>query len=131
MKIRAHPSMLSRQIEHYFNGRPIRFDLALCDLSLLTSFQQKVLAAEHEIPYGMVSTYRVLAQRIHAFHAARAVGRALACNPFPIIIPCHRTIRSDGSLGGFQGGVELKRRLLELEGVTFTPNGKVHAEWFY
>jgi methylated-DNA-[protein]-cysteine S-methyltransferase len=63
--------------------------------------------------------------------AARAVGRALATNPFPIIIPCHRAVRSDGSLGGYQGGLAMKRALLEMEGVEFDARGRVATPGFY
>jgi methylated-DNA-[protein]-cysteine S-methyltransferase len=64
-----------------------------------------------------VTTYGRLARHLGAPRASRAAGRALATNPFPIVIPCHRAVRSDGSLGGYQGGVEMKARLLEMEGV--------------
>ena len=66
---------------------------------------------------GKVSTYQRIAGHLDNPQAARAVGTALAHNPFPIIVPCHRAIRSDGALGGFQGGAEMKRALLEMEGV--------------
>jgi methylated-DNA-[protein]-cysteine S-methyltransferase len=87
--------------------------------------------AEREIPRGWVSTYGRIATHLGVPGGARAVGGALARNPFPIIIPCHRAIRSDGSLGGFQGGPDMKRALLEFEGVGFSSTGRVAAERFY
>jgi methylated-DNA-[protein]-cysteine S-methyltransferase len=79
-----------------------------------------------------VSTYQRIAKYLGNAKGARAVGSALAGNPFPIIIPCHRAIRSDGTLGGYQGGLEMKRRLLEMEGVMFDALGRVVAkERFY
>jgi methylated-DNA-[protein]-cysteine S-methyltransferase len=74
----------------------------------------------------------MLAERIEAPGAARAVGHALALNPFPLIIPCHRAVRSDGGLGGFQGGLAMKRKLLELEGIAFSPSGKAQVnDWWF
>jgi methylated-DNA-[protein]-cysteine S-methyltransferase len=78
-----------------------------------------------------VSTYGRIARHLAIPGGARAVGRALARNPFPIIIPCHRAIRSDGRLGGFQGGPAMKRALLELEGVECSSTGRVSAERLY
>lgn len=101
----------------------------ILDVSAVSSFQYRVLKAEYAIPYGRVSTYGALAEKIGNPGAARAVGTALARNPFPIIIPCHRTIGADHSLGGFQGGIAMKRRLLELEGVRFRADGRVMPEF--
>ncbi len=86
-----------------------RFDL--CSV-----FQQQVLRAVSAIPRGKVRTYQFIAKQIGKPKAARAVGRALATNPFPLIIPCHRVIRSDGKLGGYQGGLKMKKALLRKEG---------------
>ena len=108
-------------------GVEVSFDLGLLDFSLCTEFQKKVLCAEYGIPRGAVSTYSRIARYIGSPNAARAVGNALASNPFPLIIPCHRAVRSDGSLGGYQGGVEMKKKLLEMEGVQFL-NSKVDFE---
>jgi methylated-DNA-[protein]-cysteine S-methyltransferase len=72
-----------------------------------------------------VSTYGRLARQAGAEGGARAAGRALAENPFPIVVPCHRTVRSNGDLGGYQGGVQMKRALLEMEGVAFDERGRV------
>ena len=93
--------------------------------SFLADFQQQVLKAEHRIPRGYVSTYGRIARHLGVPGGARAVGNALAKNPFPIVVPCHRALRSDGSIGGFQGGLAMKRQLLAWEGARFSPAGKV------
>lgn len=86
------------------------------DLSSGTSFQRQVWRAIVRIPYGRVRSYRWVADRVGGRAYARAVGHALGANPVPIIVPCHRVVTSDGSLGGFSGGLPVKRKLLELEG---------------
>ena len=101
------------------------FDRSMLDLDRLPPFQRKVLDTESRIPRGQVASYAALAQASGSPGSARPAGNALARNPFPIMIPCHRAVRSDGSLGGFQGGLSMKRRLLEMEGVAFTPSGTV------
>ncbi|MCU0651108.1 MAG: MGMT family protein [Candidatus Omnitrophica bacterium] len=85
-------------------------------LDMCPVFQRKVLKAMLSVPRGTTITYKEIAQKIGRPGAARAVGNALANNPFPIIIPCHRAIRSDGTLGGYQGGTKMKRALLKAEG---------------
>jgi len=110
-------SRLLDSIALFLEGEEVSFDLELMDLDLCSYFQQKVLLAEYGITRGSISTYSRIARHIGKPKAARAVGNALASNPFPLIIPCHRAVRSDGSLGGYQGGLEMKRRLLEMEGV--------------
>jgi methylated-DNA-[protein]-cysteine S-methyltransferase len=104
------------QIKAVLNGRDVRVPLPYLPLDTLSVFQQAVLRATHAIPRGAVQSYAGLARAIGRPGAARAVGRALAANPFPILIPCHRVIRSDGTPGGFTGGTALKRLLLEREG---------------
>lgn len=116
------------KLEKFLKGKPVDFSLDITDLTQLYTFQKSVLLFERKIPHGRVSTYGRLAMKIGRPCAARAVGQALARNPFPIIIPCHRAIRSDGSLGGFSGGIKLKRKLLELEGIKFNSKGKVIME---
>jgi methylated-DNA-[protein]-cysteine S-methyltransferase len=116
---------LALAIERCLAGKRVTFDLGLLDFTQCSSFQEGVLRAEYGIPRGSVSTYGRIARHLGAPRAPRAVGRALATNPFPIVIPCHRAVRSDGSLGGFRGGVPMKRALLEMEGVTVTPSGRV------
>jgi len=104
------------QIQDYLKGKPIVFHPDLIRLNQYTAFQQSVLRAESAIPYGYVSTYQRIAEQLQKPSAARAVGNALAKNPFPLLIPCHRAVRSDFTPGGFQGGTAMKRHLLEMEG---------------
>jgi methylated-DNA-[protein]-cysteine S-methyltransferase len=118
---------LIKRIREYFEGTPIKFSLDSIDTSICYPFQQQVIRMEHTIPHGMTASYSWIAQQIGT-KAVRAVGNALARNPFPIIIPCHRAIRSDRTLGGFQGGLAMKRQLLEMEGVQFDRSGKVNPE---
>lgn len=119
------------KISRCLEGKPVAFSLDHLDMDACYAFQKRVLPAEAGIPRGRVSTYGALAQRIGSPRAARAVGTALARNPFPIIVPCHRAVRSDGSIGGFGGGPEMKRALLEMEGVRFDLKGRVKKECFF
>jgi len=116
---------LGERIARFLRGSAVTFGLGMVDLDVCGEFQQRVLVAEHGIPRGRVSTYGRIARHLGAPGAARAVGNALARNPFPVIIPCHRAVRSDGSLGGYQGGPAMKRALLAMEAVEFTPGGRV------
>lgn len=104
-----------RQLSEYFTGELDRFSLPL-DLSRLTDFQSRVLTTIARIPAGAVWSYRQVAEAIGKPKAARAVGQALGSNPLPIVLPCHRVIASDGTLGGYAGGLPIKRKLLKLEG---------------
>lgn len=105
-----------KELREYFEGRRSSFDLPV-DLSPLSAFDREVLeAAFKTIRFGEVVPYAELAKRIGKPKAARAVGGALGRNPVAIVVPCHRVVRSDGSLGGYGGGVEYKERLLEIEG---------------
>lgn len=101
------------QLERYFAGQLREFDLRLDPGG--TPFQAKVWSALREIPYGHTASYAEIARAIGSPNAARAVGAANALNPLPLIVPCHRVIGSSGRLTGYRGGIELKRRLLELE----------------
>jgi methylated-DNA-[protein]-cysteine S-methyltransferase len=101
------------QLDLYFQGRLTQFTVKLVPQG--TPFQLDVLRALQEVPYGETISYGELAQRIGRPKASRAVGAANARNPLPIVIPCHRVIGSDGSLVGFGGGLEIKRKLLDLE----------------
>ena len=103
-----------RQLDEYFEGRRRRFDVPV-DLRLVRGFRRKVLDATARIPYGMVASYREVATRAGNPGASRAAGTALALNPVPIIVPCHRVLRTGGNLGGYGGGLERKRFLLDLE----------------
>jgi len=119
------------QMQRFLEGDAVEFALEGIALERCSEFQQRVLRAEHGIPRGWVSTYGRIAHHLGVSGGARAVGRALATNPFPIIIPCHRAIRAGGEIGGYQGGPEMKRILLEMEGVGFWPSGKVIMERVY
>lgn len=127
----AEVDLVADQIAAFLSGKDILFSLEIARLDLCSRFQQKVLRAEHGIPRGRVSTYQRIARHLGIANGARAVGTALATNPFPIIIPCHRAIRSDGTLGGYQGGPQMKRDLLKMEGVLFDSSGRVVTEELY
>jgi methylated-DNA-[protein]-cysteine S-methyltransferase len=118
-------SELGEQIQDFLNGGDIVFDLDMIAFERCSEFQQRVLFAEYSIPRGWVSTYGRIAKHLGVEGGGRAIGRALANNPFPLVVPCHRTIRSNGELGGYQGGKRMKRMLLELEGVKVSGSGRV------
>ncbi len=103
------------QILEFLAGRRRELDCPL-DLSQGTPFQRKVWRAALRIPYGRVRSYKWIAVRVGGGRYARAVGLALGANPVPILVPCHRVVAQDGSLGGFSCGLPAKRRLLTLEG---------------
>jgi methylated-DNA-[protein]-cysteine S-methyltransferase len=105
---------LVERLKEYYRGRKVAFPDKL-DLTGATSFQRAVWTAAQRIPYGETRSYRWVAERIGKPQAARAVGQALGRNPLAIIVPCHRVVASDGGLGGFGGGLEMKRRLLQRE----------------
>jgi methylated-DNA-[protein]-cysteine S-methyltransferase len=119
------------QLDAYFSGEIVRFSLDNLRMDLCSPFQKKALLADYAIPRGKVSAYGVIAGRIGSPGAARAVGTVMASNPYPIVIPCHRVIRSDGSLGGYGGGLDMKRRLLEMEGVEFRDMNHVAEKCVY
>ena len=106
-----------RQLEEYFAGDRRSFTVGV-DLSLVHGFTRKVLEETARIPFGAVSTYRDVATRAGSPRAVRAAGNALGSNPIPIVVPCHRVVRTGGGLGGYTGGLDRKVKLLELEGVT-------------
>jgi methylated-DNA-[protein]-cysteine S-methyltransferase len=105
---------LKRELDEYFTKRRSRFELPV-DLSALTAFQRRILGATRRVPFGELATYREVATRAGMPGAARAAGGALGANPIPIVVPCHRVVASDGTLGGYTGGLETKRYLLKLE----------------
>ncbi len=104
-----------RQLLDYLGGKRNTFDVPL-DLSEGTSFQRQVWRTLQRVPYGKLRSYQWIAARVGGRHYARAVGNAVGANPLPIIIPCHRIVAHDASLGGFSGGLSMKRKLLALEG---------------
>jgi len=106
--------VIARELEQYFAGRRRAFDVPL-DWRLSTGFRSTVLHQLPEIAYGRTATYSAVAQLTGNPKAVRAVGTACATNPIPVVVPCHRVVRSDGGLGGYRGGLEAKRTLLTLE----------------
>ena len=112
---------LGEKIRNFLRGEPIVFTLDIIVLEKCSDDQKKVLMADYEIPRGWVSTYGRIAKQVgrEDRRGAQNVGTALRNNPFPIIFPCHRVIKSNGDLGGYQGGIKMKRALLEMEGVEF------------
>lgn len=111
------PGRLDRvatELEEYFGGRRQRFDVAL-DRRLTSGFRRVVLDELAGIGYGSTATYAAVAARAGNPRAVRAVGSACATNPLPLLVPCHRVVRSDGGLGGYLGGLDAKRALLDLE----------------
>src|SRR5215211_720899 len=108
-------SNVAAQLAEYFRGERDHFEVPFAG-SGTTPFTQAVLKATAEVPFGHLTSYRGIAQRIGQPSATRAVGNALGRNPIPVIIPCHRIVRSDSSLGGYTGGLKIKEKLLALEG---------------
>ena len=104
----------ARQLDEYFHGRRHTFDLPL-DLRLTTGFRRDVIVHLPEIRYGHTASYAEVAAASGSPRAVRAVGTACAKNPLPVIVPCHRVVRSDGGIGQYVGGVDAKRTLLHLE----------------
>jgi methylated-DNA-[protein]-cysteine S-methyltransferase len=107
---------LIRQLDRYFTGKPVKF-VFKPGLLAGTPFQRAVWKKLSELLPGQLTTYGALAREIKRPKASRAVGQAVGANPLPVIIPCHRVIASDGTLGGFAGGLALKKKLLALEGI--------------
>jgi len=121
----SHPHLASAaaQLDEYFAGTRRRFELALDPIG--TAFQRAAWLALQEIPFGETWTYGQQAEFMGRPKASRAVGAANGRNPLPIIVPCHRVIGADGSLTGFTGGIDIKRRLLDLE----APNQRLVQLW--
>jgi len=113
-KAGSAPAEFIKELEGYFQGVNVSFRQRIRFLRG-TDFEKKVWLAIKEIPYGETRTYKWLAERVAMPRATRAVGHALSKNPIPIVLPCHRVIESDGSIGGYLSGVDIKRRLLLLE----------------
>ena len=108
-----------RELEEFFAGHRQSFDLALDWRLVRPGFFRRVLEATHRIPYGSVSSYKLVAGEAGSPRAYRAAGTALSGNPIPIVVPCHRVLHSGGGLGGYTGGLDKKVKLLSLEGVLF------------
>lgn len=115
-------SVLARELDQYFRGKRRTFDIPV-DLAGLTPFQRRVLGQTARIPFGELLTYQKIATRLGNAKASRAVGGAVGANPIPIIVPCHRVIATDGSLGGYAGGLDAKRILLAIERPGAIPAG--------
>jgi len=120
-RILERPAQLDdvrRELDEYFAGRRTAFDLPL-DLSIVRGeFGRRILRACSSIPFGEVSTYREMAASAGSIAAVRAAGNALGANPIPIVVPCHRVLRTGGGMGGYTGGLHRKERLLQLEGIS-------------
>jgi len=128
---RRIPGSIDGRIAKLYFGKKENVDLSLLNLSQLTDFSAQVLKQACKIQRGKVASYSGLAVKIGAKGAARAVGTALANNPFPLIMPCHRVVRTDGSLGGFGGGLAMKKELLTKEGISLDRNRRVPAKYFW
>ncbi len=111
---------IAKRRKAYFSGHKVLFPDER-DPSLATPFQREVWQITRLIPYGETRSYSWLAKKIGKPEAVRAIGQALGRNPLPIIIPCHRVVRNNGKLGGFSGGIEMKRQLLHLEASATLP----------
>ena len=105
-----------RELEEYFAGKRRRFDVAI-DLRWGSPFQRKVLEAASRIPFGACRCYSDVAKEIGRPKAQRAVGNALGSNPVAILIPCHRVVAAGGQLGGYTGGLDIKKTLMKIEGI--------------
>jgi methylated-DNA-[protein]-cysteine S-methyltransferase len=116
-RVLASPARLDvprRELDEYFAGKRHDFDVAL-DWQLTRGFGRRVLEVTSQIPFGSVSTYKQVATQAGSPRGSRAAGNALGANPIPIIVPCHRVLHTTGGLGGYTGGLERKRLLLEIE----------------
>jgi AraC family transcriptional regulator of adaptative response/methylated-DNA-[protein]-cysteine methyltransferase len=116
------------EIRAYLKGTPSSFEYRL-DLEGFTDFERRVLEATRKIPFGTLRSYKWVAREIGSPRATRPVGQALARNPLPVVVPCHRVVESDGNLGGYSsGGTDMKRRLIEIEtgqfGLAFPGRGR-------
>ncbi len=111
-KERINPLWI-KEIKEYLKGKRKKFDIPI--ILNGSPFEKSVWEKVREIPYGRTATYKQIAEKLGNKNLARAVGNALSRNPIPIIIPCHRVIKSDGSLGGFTGGIHWKKFLLTIE----------------
>lgn len=128
----GHPTLNAAvlQLGEYFDRKRQHFDLPL-DFSGATNFQGRIFERLMAIPYGRIVSYGDIADELGDPGAARAVGQAVGANPLPIVVPCHRVVRSDGRLGGYSGGLRRKVALLAIEGINvdgYESGSKVHPE---
>lgn len=114
LESRPRLDAVATELGEYFSGRRREFDLPL-DFAMSSGFRQEVQRYLPHISYGQTRSYKQVAESIGNPKAVRAVGTACATNPLPVVVPCHRVLRSDGGLGGYLGGLEAKSALLELE----------------
>jgi methylated-DNA-[protein]-cysteine S-methyltransferase len=126
---RRIPDDIDNVIIALFKGQNKKVSLSAINLKKLTGFQTEVLKQVYQIPHGKAATYSGIAARTGHPRAARAVGTVMANNPFPLIIPCHRVIRADRKVGQFGGGTQMKRELLEREGVIFGRKGIISGKY--
>ncbi len=125
-----HLEILHEKLQRYFGGEDVSFDNEALDTRLATPFQLRVWKVVRAIPRGQVRSYGWVAHQVGSPRGARAVGQAMAGNPFPIVVPCHRVVGRQGQLTGFGGGLDMKRRLLDLEaGILLHPLGTVAAKY--
>ena len=112
----AHLAQLQLKLQRYFRGEDVSFQDEALNMQRATEFLACVWDVVRAIPRGQVRSYSWVAQQVGSPHGARAVGRAMAINPFPIVVPCHRVVGKHGQLTGFGGGLDMKSRLLAMEG---------------
>lgn len=120
---------LAARLRAFLAGEPVSFDAAALDMGRVPPYHRRVLETLAAIPRGRVMSYGGVASKTGVPGGARAAGQGCGKNPFPVVYPCHRVVRADGSPGGFGGGLALKRALLEMEGVKFDAKGKVLPEF--
>jgi methylated-DNA-[protein]-cysteine S-methyltransferase len=116
LEVPARLDEVRRELDEYFAGQRHEFELEI-DWSLTRGFTRRVLQATAKIDYGAVRSYAQVAAQAGSPRAVRAAGNALGANPMPIVVPCHRVVRTGGALGGYTGGIERKQHLLRIEGL--------------
>ena len=121
LRVPARLDEVRRELDEYFEGRRREFELEI-DWSLTRGFTRRVLQVTSKIDYGALRSYAEVAAGAGSPRAVRAAGNALGANPIPVVVPCHRVVRTGGALGGYTGGVERKHFLLGLEGVLPAPD---------
>lgn len=126
-KLPADLVSLCRLLDMYFQGKDVNFPHHILHYDLCSPFQRQVLKACASIPRGKVVTYGMVAKHLGEIRLSRAIGQALTKNPFPIVIPCHRVVYSNGHIGGFSAGKDMKEWLLEREGILIS-KGEINLE---